>query len=69
MYKSLIQLCVQRWVTILILKLLLVSFQSHDPYKWTLDLPHGSQCSIGWSRSENVDSEGKSSTGRPNEDR
>ena len=43
--------------------------QSHDPYKWTLDLPPGSQCSIGWSRNEHVDNEGKSSGGRQNEDR
>ena len=43
--------------------------QSHDPYKWTLDLPPGSLCSIGWSKNENVDEEGKSTSGRPNEDR
>ena len=40
-----------------------------DPDKWTLNLPPGPDCSVGYSSNEFVSEDGSSLPGRENEDK
>ena len=43
--------------------------QMADPDKWTLNLPPGPDCSVGYSSNEFVSEDGSSLPGRENEDK